>query len=136
LASFATVGQKGVRSGSRRPRNGHGDCIGSRHPIDDGGKFMASSRKPARTGRFDQLSGEEIQARWKGLLPKFLKGFALFGSATVLIYALNHFFILPQRITDIANVAFQICSIFAVCFTFLSAMGLYYSGGSWKQSPK
>ena len=87
-----------------------------------------------RSNRLEQLTDEEIQRRWKGLTPMFIKALIVGVVAAPSIYAFNHLSHLDQKMTDILNVAFQISCAFAVLFAFLTAMGLMFGRPTAKQT--
>jgi hypothetical protein len=87
----------------------------------------------ARKTRFDRLSDEDIDARWKSLLPTFKRTFIVAALIATALFCVNHFLLLPQRATDIVNVAFQVTCAMAVCFGVLLAMGLWVSRGGWRK---
>jgi hypothetical protein len=94
-------------------------------------------RRPsaARKTRFDHLTDDQIEARWKALLPTFKRTFTFTIAVAAALFCVNHFLQLPQHATDIANVAFQVTGAMAACFAVLLGMGLWMSGGRWRKAP-
>ncbi|MEI7767413.1 MAG: hypothetical protein WCJ97_08255 [Phycisphaerae bacterium] len=89
---------------------------------------MAMKKKSSLQDRYNKLTPDEVKARWQGLRPRYYRWLGLFGSAAALMFLLNHAVVMPQKVVDIINVAFQICSIFFVMFAVLIAMSYIFGG--------
>jgi hypothetical protein len=83
--------------------------------------------------RLDQLTDDQIQARWAALTPKFIRWFLISAAASAGIFAYNHFMKPDQKTTDIASAAFQITLVFTFCFTMLTIASLYFRSGAWRK---
>jgi hypothetical protein len=80
-----------------------------------------------RTNRFDSLSHEEIQARWRALTPMFVKWLILCSVAVPAVFLLNRYWHPGQQVTNFLAVAFRIAVGGAGLFAFLTVMALVFS---------
>jgi hypothetical protein len=103
-----------------------------------GGTIMAKraaamAARNKRVSRFEKLSDEEIAKRWREAIPRYLRWITLFGITSVGLFVFNHFAPQGQTVTNIINVAFQISTIFVVCFVMMLMMGLKYRNADKKR---
>lgn len=92
---------------------------------------MPAIGRNTKTAKMQELTPQEIQARWSALLPKVLLWLGFFGAATLGIFIFNHVATPSQKMTDILNVAFQIGCIFVVCFAFLTIAAVFFKSNLW-----
>ncbi|HUO07531.1 MAG TPA: hypothetical protein VM008_04470 [Phycisphaerae bacterium] len=92
---------------------------------------MPAIGRNTRTSKLETLTNEEIQKKWDALLPNFIRYTSLAAIVSIGVYLTNHFGHLSQRATDIVVVAFEISSIFTVCFLFLTLAALYFRSNAW-----
>jgi hypothetical protein len=104
--------------------------------------MTSSPRKQKQKGkivqRLENVSQEEIAARWQQLRPRYFKWLGLFALLTVITYLVNHALNMQFTVEQlnannmlvnglsILNAAFHISSIFCVLFVFLVAMSLFF----------
>jgi hypothetical protein len=102
-----------------------------------GGFPMPVIGRNTKYTRLDQLTDEQVQERWRALLPLFAKMLAAASVVMIGVFVFNHFAPANQKVTDFATVVFDISSIFTVCAAFLTATALLFGGARWKKhSPK
>jgi polyferredoxin len=80
-----------------------------------------------RHSRFEDLSDDEIRARWRDLRPMFFKWLILCVLAAPALFVLNHFLRPGPPIDRIVTVAFQIAIGGNGVFAFLLFMALIFS---------
>ncbi|HVT79167.1 MAG TPA: hypothetical protein VHM90_00810 [Phycisphaerae bacterium] len=93
--------------------------------------------------RFEQMSSEELEQRWRDMRPRYFKWLGLFVSLVAIIWLVNHGLLMQHTKADleanyntiihILNAAFQIASIF--CCLFVCLIGMSYIYGGRKKAP-
>jgi hypothetical protein len=85
--------------------------------------------KPARSyrSRIENLSDEEIQRRWRSLLPMGLKWLLVCAVAAPALFLLNHYGQPAKPMADMVSVAFRIAIGGVGMFAFLVVMALIFS---------
>lgn len=92
---------------------------------------MPAIGRNTKRAQLNELTDAAIQARWAALIPTFVK-WAIFASfVSVVLFSYNHFAHPVQRVTDFVQVGFQITSIFAVCFVFLTGAAFFFRSNLW-----
>ena len=97
---------------------------------------MKNKSKSKIQSRIENMSAEEMQARWLAMRPRYLKGLAFFVIAAVTLFLTNHFRPFDQATLNIVNVAFQIICVFCVLFGMLTAMSFIYGRPVAKEAVK
>jgi len=92
---------------------------------------MPAFGRNTKSTQLAALTDEQIQKKWNALLPNFIRYGAIAVVVSIAVFLINHFVKLPQRTTDIAVVVFEISTIFAVCFIFLTIAALYFRSNAW-----
>jgi len=88
--------------------------------------LMAKPNRPRGT-RFDNLSDEEIQARWRASKPMFIKWLIICALAAPCLFLVNHYGQFGQQMTNVLAIAFRIAIGGAGLFAFLTIMALVFS---------
>jgi hypothetical protein len=88
-----------------------------------------------RPSKLESLNDAEIQARWRSLKPKAIKGAAFFLVVAIVLFVGNHYLAPPQIAVNFINVGFQVCCVFAVCGAFLVVMSQMYGGSKKAKTP-
>ena len=76
--------------------------------------------------RLENMSPEEMQARWLAVRPRYVKGLAFFVIAALTLFLTNHFRPFEGSTLSVVNVAFQIICVFCVLFGMLTGMSFIY----------
>lgn len=84
--------------------------------------------------RLATMSEAEMAQRWRDMRPRYIRFLAFFVLAAAGLFFGNRCLGFNQTITNFANVAFQIFSVFIVLFLVLTVMSLYYGRAPAKQS--
>ena len=106
-------------------------------------KQRKNAPKKTLKKRFEQMSNEELEQRWRDMRPRYFKWLGLFISFAAIIWLGNHALLMQHTKADletnyntmihILNAAFQISSIF--CCLFVCLIGMSYIYGGRKKSP-
>ena len=83
--------------------------------------------KNSRNSRFENVSDEENQARWRAMLPMGIKWMIICGIATPALFLLNRYWQPGQQMTNILAISFRIALGGAGLFAFLTVMAWVYS---------
>jgi hypothetical protein len=87
---------------------------------------MAKPNRP-RGNRFEHLSDDEIQARWRALKPMFIKWLIICALAAPCLFFANRLWPPGPQMANILAVAFRIAVGGAGLFAFLLVMALIFS---------
>jgi hypothetical protein len=87
---------------------------------------MARSNR-SRRSRFENISDEEIQARWRALRPMGIKWLVICAVAAPSLFALHHYWQPSKQVADILSVAFRIAVGGAGLFAFLVLMSIVFA---------
>jgi hypothetical protein len=82
---------------------------------------------PRRRSRFDSLSHEDIQARWRSLRPMALKWLTICAVAAPTLFILYHFWQPGPQLTYLFSLAFRIAVGGAGMFAFLTCLTFVFS---------
>jgi hypothetical protein len=80
-----------------------------------------------RPSRFDHLSDEDIQARWRSLRPMSMKWLIICAVAAPALFFLYHFSQPGPQWTYLFSLAFRIAVGGIGMFAFLACMAFYFS---------
>jgi hypothetical protein len=86
-----------------------------------------SKRIQRRPTRFDNLSDEEIQARWRALRPMSIKWLIICALATPSVFLLYHFWQPGPQWAYIFSLAYRITVGGTGMFAFLACLAFYFS---------
>ncbi|HEY4330079.1 MAG TPA: hypothetical protein VGN88_10120 [Phycisphaerae bacterium] len=84
--------------------------------------------------RYEKMTDEEMQQRWREQRPRYIKGLAFFVIAALTLFLANHFQHFEQSVLNVVNVAFQILCVFCVLFGMLTAMSFIYGKAAANQT--
>jgi|WetSurMetagenome_2_1015567.scaffolds.fasta_scaffold958075_2 hypothetical protein len=87
---------------------------------------MSKSTRPYRS-RLENPSDEEIQRRWRALLPLGLKWFVISALSAPGLFLLHHYWQPAKPMADILSVVFRIAVGGMGIFAFLVVMALVFS---------
>jgi hypothetical protein len=80
-----------------------------------------------RPSRFDNLSDQEIQARWRALRPMAIKWLIVCSIAAPILFLVYHYWQPGPQMTYLFSLAFRIAVGGAGMFAFLTCLALYFS---------
>ena len=80
-----------------------------------------------RRSRFENLSDEEIQARWRALRPMSIKWLIICTVAAPSLYLIFHFWQPGSQMTYLFSLAFRIAAGGMGMFAFLACLAFFFS---------
>jgi hypothetical protein len=80
-----------------------------------------------RPSRFENLSDEEIQARWRSLRPMSIKWLIICAVVAPSLFLLYHFWQPGPQLTFLFSLAFRIAVGGIGMFAFLTCLAFYFS---------
>jgi uncharacterized membrane protein YtjA (UPF0391 family) len=83
-------------------------------------------RKSKVMERLETMSRDEMAQRWREMRSRYVKFLSFFVIAMAALFLGNRYLGLSQGAHDIAGVAFNIFSVFAVLFLMLTVMSVIY----------
>ena len=86
------------------------------------------TRRPQKpVSRFENISDEEIQARWRALQPMAIKWLIICAVAAPCLFFGYHFWQPGPQLTYLFSLAFRIAVGGAAMFGFLTCLAFYFS---------